>query len=476
MDSGPFLDIIPILLGHFDLLSLIRLAQACRFWKRRLYGDLKLWPNVIELPFICHMRVYDCKCHDTEKTIQVKLWSTVLPPEDPKALETILEKMTSSEESIRRFRHVEKVLFKNFIHTDVSLRSTSLLFPSIKEISFEGVHMASVKVNRSLCSMCGKVPSLSFCVGCERVFCTEHVEQHRLDLSSLLDRTILEHDQCKQKIIQYTEESKSHPLMKQIDEWEKQSIEKIQQVAVDARKQVLRTFGLFASDAITIMKTLTEELTKAQDNDNFFEKDLRQWMDRLTKVKKELDKPPTISIRKGGSDVPFISKIIINVSDIFDKSAGRIAIKDEGKLIVNIGSNGYGTVRSKGEYSTGKHRFRFKIEHSSTHKWNLIGIVSKTTPIQATAYNTLTSFGWIANNFVCLNGKLFANHNGYKSDIEKNDIIELLIDCNKQTIRLTNERTHNAHELTVDTALCPFPWQIQLSLYYSKDCIRLLWR
>ncbi|CAF5228512.1 unnamed protein product, partial [Rotaria magnacalcarata] len=139
------------------------------------------------------------------------------------------------------------------------------------------------------------------------------------------------------------------------------------------------------------------------------------------------DKPPTISIRKGGSDVPFISKIIINVSDIFDKSAGRISIKDEGKLIVNIGSNGYGTVRSKGEYSTGKHRFRFKIEHTSTHKWNLIGIVSKTTPLQATAYNTLTSFGWIANNFVCLNGKLFANHNGYKSDVDKNDIIELLI-------------------------------------------------
>ncbi|CAF4726633.1 unnamed protein product, partial [Rotaria socialis] len=83
MDSGPFLDIIPILLGHLDLLSLIRLAQACRFWKRRIYGDLKLWPNVIELPFICQMRVYDCKCHDTEKTIQVKLWSTVLPPEDP---------------------------------------------------------------------------------------------------------------------------------------------------------------------------------------------------------------------------------------------------------------------------------------------------------------------------------------------------------------------------------------------------------
>ncbi|CAF2867495.1 unnamed protein product [Rotaria sp. Silwood2] len=336
--------------------------------------------------------------------------------------------------------------------------------------------MASVKVNRSLCSICGKVPSLSFCVGCQRVFCTDHVEQHRLELSTLLDKIILEHGQCKQTIIQYTEESNSHPLMKQINEWEKQSIEKIQQVAVDARKQVLNAFAYFASNAITTIKNLTEELTKAQNEDNFFESDLKQWMDTLIKIKKELDKPPTINIRKGGTDVPFISKIMVSVSEIFEKSAGRISIKDEGKLIVNIGSNGYGTVRSKGEYSTGKHRFRFKIEHTSTHKWNLIGIVSKNSSLQATAYNTPTSFGWIANNFVCLNGKLFSDFNGYKSDIEKNDIIELFIDCNRHTIRLTNERTHYTHELTIDAALCPFPWQIQLGLYYAKDRIRLLWR
>lgn len=336
--------------------------------------------------------------------------------------------------------------------------------------------MASAKTNRSLCSICGKVPSSSFCVGCERVFCDDHVEQHRLDLSNLLDKIVVEHDQCKQRLIKYTEESKSHPLIKQIDDWEVQSIQKIHQVATDARRQVLTSFGHFASDAIATMQNLTGELSKAQEEDNFFEADLRQWMDTLAKIKKELDKPPTINIRKGGTDVPFISKIIINVSDIFDKSAGRISIKDEGKLIANIGSNGYGTARSKGEYSTGKHRFRFKIESASTHKWNLIGIVSKHVALHPTAYNTPSTYGWISNNFVCINGKLFAEYDGYKSDIDKNDTIELIVDCTRKAIRLTNERTQHSHELTVDTALCPFPWQVQLGLYYSKDRIRLLWR
>ena len=336
--------------------------------------------------------------------------------------------------------------------------------------------MASKKINRSLCSVCGKVPSLSFCIGCQRVFCTDHAEQHRLDLSTLLDKILHEHGQCKQTIIRYTEESNSHPLMKQINEWEMQSIEKIHQVAVDARKQVLNAFGKFASSAITTMKNLTEELTKAQNDDNFFETDLKQWMNTLVKIKKELDKPPTVNIRKSAPDLPFISKLIVDVCETFEKSIGRVTIKDEGKLIVNIGSNGYGTVRSKGEYSTGKHRFRFKIEQMSIHKWNLIGIVSKGAPLQATAYNTSTTFGWIANDFVCINGKLYPDFNGYKSDIEKNDIVELLIDCNRRIIRLTNERTHYTHELIVDTLLCPFPWQIQLGIYYSKDRIRLLWR
>ncbi len=336
--------------------------------------------------------------------------------------------------------------------------------------------MASVKVNRSLCSICGKIPSLSFCMGCQRVFCTEHAEQHRLDLSGLLDKIVVEHGQCKQTLIQYTEESNSHPLMKQINEWEIQSVERIHQVAIDARKQVLNAFGQFAANAIATMKSLTEELTKAQEDDKFLEKDLRQWMDTLVRIKKELDQPPTINIRKGGSDVPFISKIMISVSEIFEKSAGRICIKDDGKLIANTGSNGYGTVRSKGEYSTGKHRFRFKIEQTTIHKWNLIGIVSKGTPLQTTAFNTPTTFGWISNDFVCLNGKLYSDYKGYKSDMEKNDIIELLIDCNQRIIRVTNERTHSSHELHVDIIQCPFPWQIQLGLYYSKDRIRLLWK
>lgn len=49
--------------------------------------------------------------------------------------------------------------------------------------------------------------------------------------------------------------------------------------------------------------------------------------------------------------------------------------------------NDYGTVRSQGDYSIGRHRFRLKIEHTGARKWNLIGIVSKSVPIQSAAFD-----------------------------------------------------------------------------------------
>ena len=109
MEHGPFLDVLPVLLGYLDLKSLVYLSQTSRFWRKRIYNDSKLWPKSIELPSIGHMDDEGYQRHDAETAIQAKLWSMVLPPEDRHALEAMLNKMASSEESVRRFQFVEKV-------------------------------------------------------------------------------------------------------------------------------------------------------------------------------------------------------------------------------------------------------------------------------------------------------------------------------------------------------------------------------
>ncbi|CAF1189478.1 unnamed protein product [Rotaria magnacalcarata] len=161
MDSGPFLDVISTLLSYLDLKSLIRLAQTCCFWKDRIYNDLKLWPKVIELPFIGQMEDGFYGRYEPETVVKAKLWSMILPPNDPKALEKVLGKMASSNESVQRFLLVEKVLFKNFIHTDESLRLTALLFPSIQEISFEG-DLFTVAGVEYIAASCRKLKHIEF--------------------------------------------------------------------------------------------------------------------------------------------------------------------------------------------------------------------------------------------------------------------------------------------------------------------------
>jgi hypothetical protein len=109
MDSGAFLDVIPTLLNYLDWKSLVNLAQTCRFWKQRIYTDLKRWPKLIELPYIGHMDGCLSGRHSDDDVINAKVWSMLPPPEDPKALEKVLTKMALSEESIQRFALVKKV-------------------------------------------------------------------------------------------------------------------------------------------------------------------------------------------------------------------------------------------------------------------------------------------------------------------------------------------------------------------------------
>ena len=49
-----------------------------------------------------------------------------------------------------------------------------------------------------------------------------------------------EHDQFQHALNQQTANSDSHPLIKQIDEWEKESIVKIQQKATELRQELLQ--------------------------------------------------------------------------------------------------------------------------------------------------------------------------------------------------------------------------------------------
>ena len=104
---------------------------------------------------------------------------------------------------------------------------------------------SSFSSSKAPCATCdNKAAGIFRCEGCLQVFCRKHLNEHRDLLSHQLDEIVIEHDTLRQMIDDKTDQQKySHPFLKQIDEWERDSIVKIQQIAEEARQQLEKLTG-----------------------------------------------------------------------------------------------------------------------------------------------------------------------------------------------------------------------------------------
>jgi hypothetical protein len=62
------------------------------------------------------------------------------------------------------------------------------------------------------------------CRDCSKAFCCTHVTDHRRKLGEEINEVISEHDHLKNIFTQHTSNPNLHPLIKQIDEWEKNQL------------------------------------------------------------------------------------------------------------------------------------------------------------------------------------------------------------------------------------------------------------
>ncbi len=316
------------------------------------------------------------------------------------------------------------------------------------------------------------------CRGCGKDFCMSHANQHRQELGKQMDELTLDHDQFRQKLME--KQSIDTPyyshLKQKIKQWEEESIGKIHQVANDARKNLENMIEQHSIQLTEALAKIAHEIDHARKEDEYFETDIQQWTQQLYQLKNNLAKSSVCNIRQEKNAVPFISKIYIDLlhDDAFGMTFGNVQLEDNNQVSVHDQSDSYATVRGKGEYLYGQHRLRLKIEEYHSSKWIFVGITSAEILITDNATNSPSIYGWVGPNQVYLNGVYNCGYGGYRSDAQKNDILELLIDCDEHKIRLTNERTNSSYELDVDLIKCPFPWQLNLILYFAGDRIRLL--
>ncbi|CAF3183490.1 unnamed protein product [Rotaria sp. Silwood2] len=323
------------------------------------------------------------------------------------------------------------------------------------------------------------------CEGCSQIFCRKHVNEHRDLLSHQLDEIVLEHDTLQQMILEEkNKENNNHPLLKQIDKWEQESIKKIQQTANEARQQIEKLIGSQKEMISKELHDLAEQLRKARIDDDFVETDLHKWTNMLEKLQRDVtNATPSVTINEDPTKL-LVTKISIDSTmqqhleeERFGKFIGNVCIADNGLLAYHCGlEENDAFVWGRQEYSSGRHRIRFVINKKASSYSTSFNIISKSTSrLDSQSDLEKSGYGWFSDDHICCGG---ADVSFYKlrHDMKGETIfeIELLIDCDNQKISYFNERTKNKRELNVDIKKCPFPWQLLFYLFDVEDSVRLL--
>ncbi|CAF0838106.1 unnamed protein product [Adineta steineri] len=166
--------------------------------------------------------------------------------------------------------------------------------------------------NKSLCLTCNEDKITFPCKGCSNEFCLTHLTEHQNKLHDQLNHIINDYDQFKERINEQKQNPQNHSLIKQINQWERNSIEIIKQKAKDCREVLIESLQTCSNDIEKKFNDLSAHIRQIQKENEFNEINLNYLKNQLIKVTKELNNPSSISIHQNWQ--PFINEISIILS------------------------------------------------------------------------------------------------------------------------------------------------------------------
>lgn len=143
------------------------------------------------------------------------------------------------------------------------------------------------------------------CAGCKAYFCRKHFNSHHMDLVDELNVYIEERNLLQDQVnkIEYYDDNRGVILLR-IDEWQRNMIEKVHQVAEQARQQVKQPSPKRAELASKLAK-FSERLVHLRETEDLVEDDLRQLSETVDELKQDfklLTEPLSMELHLEQSD------------------------------------------------------------------------------------------------------------------------------------------------------------------------------
>ncbi|CAF1239645.1 unnamed protein product [Adineta steineri] len=125
--------------------------------------------------------------------------------------------------------------------------------------------------NKTLCYTCNEEKITFNCKGCSKEFCLTDLIEHCEILTNDLHSITYQYNEFKQTIDEQKQNPHNHLLIEQINQWEIESIDKIQQKAQEYRENVTKSLQICINDTEMKFQDLDEQVKQIQKDDEFNE-------------------------------------------------------------------------------------------------------------------------------------------------------------------------------------------------------------
>jgi len=166
--------------------------------------------------------------------------------------------------------------------------------------------MANVKTH---CSICNDEEDTYECKGCSQIFCYIHLSDHRENINKDFNQIEDDYNLFRQKLYDQKDDPEKYSLVKEIDQWKIDSINKIEQTAEECKQSLINYTNKYLIEIENKLNKLTNEIKEIRKKNKFNEIYLNETKENLNKLKEELDKSSNILIQQESST--FINKIFV---------------------------------------------------------------------------------------------------------------------------------------------------------------------
>jgi chromosome segregation ATPase len=168
--------------------------------------------------------------------------------------------------------------------------------------------MASA-TKKTSCESCGEHVDTFKCTKCDKVFCFLHLQAHREEVVQQIQIVHDELNATYARIDHLKQNMTDHPLMQTINQWENDSINKIQMLAQDTRQTLTNCLTENMSQIEHTWKKMANDIKNSSEKKNFDETHVNQWNEELNQLKTKINQPVNGLIRVREDSTPLINTL-----------------------------------------------------------------------------------------------------------------------------------------------------------------------